>query len=286
MRELDGQDAPDGNDHDRDAVGGDVPDARQPRAEAIADAAMRRALSLEYQKRVEAQGAGRGDGAAGEQASRGAPGDNNGDLGAARARRSAGRDEDKHGAAADAGAGEGRAPSAESRFSWPPPESDRARVRQLYRELRAEAADWDQRGGREQGNSVVGVRPGRSPGDASELPPAGEELAEARPDRRSRFSGLLDETESKETLDELNEAAKETAGAVQQWLSARPPEGHPGQRVAPAVPHFIRSAPDQGIEAGDAASAVLVTGILAAHAVRWVDEKLRHGKDGDHDGNR
>ena len=130
---------------------------------------------------------------------------------------------------------------------------------------------------------MVGARPDRSPGDTRDPPPPGKELREIEPGKKSRVHEVLREAEKDENLGDLEDAVEEDANTVQRWLSVRPPEGHAGQRVPGSVPHFTQTAPDHGIEGGDAASAVLVTGILTAHMARWIDGKLRHGKEeGDH----
>jgi hypothetical protein len=57
MRELGGQDAPDGGDNGADGVPGPADDARQPRYEVVRDAAAREASALEYRQRVAARDA-------------------------------------------------------------------------------------------------------------------------------------------------------------------------------------------------------------------------------------
>jgi len=137
-----------------------------------------------------------------------------------------------------------------------------------------------------QGDSVVGPEPDKSPGDTSDLPPSGDELIEMESTKKSRFDGLLHEAEKEETLDNLHDVLDEDGTTVQKWLSARPPEGHPEQPVPVSSPHLIPGAPEHGIDGGNAATAVMVAGIVTVHMVRWIDGKLRHGKDDHHVGNR
>jgi hypothetical protein len=136
--------------------------------------------------------------------------------------------------------------------------------------------------GHDRGTNLAGPKPERSPGDVSGLPPAGDELAEMESSRKSRFSELLREAEKEENLDNLHDAIEEDASTVQRWLSARPPEGHAEQAVPAHHPYITAGVPEHGIEGGDAASALMVAGILTIHLARWIDDKLTHRK-GDHD---
>jgi hypothetical protein len=174
------------------------------------------------------------------------------------------------------------APSRESEDSWPPPRGDQDRARKLYSEYVADMAEADSKGGRDQGASAIGPKPDRSPGDISDLPPPGDKLAEMESSKKSRFEGLLQEAEKEENLDDLHDAIEEDANTIQGWLSARPPEGHAEQPVPTSSPYIAPWAPDHGIEAGSAASAVMVAGILTIHMVRWIDDKLRHRKGDQH----
>jgi hypothetical protein len=172
--------------------------------------------------------------------------------------------------------------AAEPEDSWPPPKDDQERVRKLYGEYLADMTRTDRENGRGQGTNTVGSKPERSPGDVSGLPPAGDELMEMESSKGSRFDELLREAEKEENLDDLHNALEENANTIQKWLSARPPQGHAEQSVPTHLPHVIPWVPEHGIDAGSAASAALVAGILTIHMAHWIDGKLRHGKD-DHD---
>jgi hypothetical protein len=102
------------------------------------------------------------------------------------------------------------------------------------------------------------------------------------PSKKSRFDELFREAEKEENLDGLHDAVEEYTSTVQRWLSARPPEGHAEAPVPAHHPYITPWVPEHGIEGGDAATAVMVAGILTVHMARWIDDKLRHGK-GDHD---
>jgi hypothetical protein len=100
--------------------------------------------------------------------------------------------------------------------------------------------------------------------------------------RKSRLNELFREAEKEENLGDLHDAVEEDTSTVQQWLSAHPPEGHAEQPVLTHHPYITPWVPEHGIDGGNAASAVMVAGILTAHMARWIDGKLRQGK-GDHD---
>jgi hypothetical protein len=173
---------------------------------------------------------------------------------------------------------------------WPPSQDDLDRVRGLYKDYLADMAAAETRGGRgrgkrEQGQNAVGHRPDRSPADFSDLPPPCDKLIEMESSKKSRFSGLLHEAEKEDTVHDLYDVLDEDGTTVQRLLSARPPEGHAEQPVPVPSPHVTPWAPEHGIEGGNAATAVLAAGIVTIHAVRWINDKLRHGKDdyGDRD---
>jgi hypothetical protein len=130
--------------------------------------------------------------------------------------------------------------------------------------------------------NTTGAKPDHSPGEISGLPPPGDELLEMESSKKSRFSDLFREAEKEENLDELHDAVQENASTVQRWLSARPPQGHAEQSVPAHHPYVTPWAPGHGIDGGEAASAVMVAGIVTVHVAHWIDDKLRHGK-GDHD---
>jgi hypothetical protein len=247
MRELGDPDGPDENDSNPDALPEHADNTRQPRYETVPDAATRRASALEYRQRVEAEYAAYNAKDAQPEIS-----------------------------------SEKLEPSRGTDLSWPPPKADQDEVRQLYREYLAEATSRDRQSGRDQGTNVIGSTPDQSPGELSGLPPPGDELAEIETNRKSRISGLLDEAEKEENLDGLRDAVEENTSSVQKWLSARPPEGHAAQNVPTHHPYITPWVPEHGIEGADAASAILVAGILTAHMIRWANGRMRH-REGDHD---
>lgn len=183
------------------------------------------------------------------------------------------RDQDAH---------EKATPSHRPADSWPPPGGDQDRVRKLYSEYLADTAAADSKGGRGQGTNVVGSDPDRSPGDISDLPPSGDRLVEMEPSKKSRFGDLLREAEKEENLNDLHGAIEKNTSTIQKWLSARPPEGHAEQPVPTSSSYIAPWVPEHGIEGGNAATAVMVAGILTIHLGRWINGKLKHRKD-DHD---
>jgi hypothetical protein len=286
MREFDGRHAPDAGDNGMDVSPENADDVREPAYEVAHDTAARRANALDYRQRVAAEyaeyDARQGD-PNGTQVSY-VPAistDNPADRAAANhepsdAATRESREPDE--AATSAGSTE----PLQTEDSRPPPSADQDEVRQLYREYLVDMARAGRAKGRDQGTNTVGPRPDRSPGEVSGLPPSGDELIELKMSRKARFAGLLEEAEKEENLGDLHDAVEEDANTVQRWLSARPPEGHAEQPVPAHHPYVTPWAPEDGIEAGSAASALMVTVILTAHMARWIDEKLRHWRD-DHD---
>ena len=59
-------------------------------------------------------------------------------------------------------------------------------------------------------------------------------------------------------------------------------KGTPNRPCRLHHPYITAGVPEHGLEGGDAASAVMVAGILTIHLARWIDDKLAHRK-GDHD---
>lgn len=165
----------------------------------------------------------------------------------------------------------------------PSPE-EQTRLHALYQDYLKEqqaAADpgWD------QGANVVGGKPDRSPSDTSDLPPTGTELLEAESNKRSRFSELFHEVEKEENLDGLHDQFEDYGNTVQKWLDAPPPETHAEQPV-PASPYVTPYHAEHGIEGGSTVSAVMVTGIVTVHLVRWIHDKVTHRKGNRYAGNR
>jgi hypothetical protein len=287
MRELGDQHALDGDDSGADAARGHDRDVGQPRYEAVPDAAAQRASALEYRQRVAAAYAAYDAARARPQESPAragrqpeAPAGDQPDTGPPTGHdtpRQPPRGPDEPG---------GTARPGEPEDAWPPPEADQDRVRKLYREYLADMTSAGRQGGRDQGTNVVGRKPDQSPDETSDMPPPGDELTEIESSKKSRFGELFREAEKEENLDGLHDAVEEYSSTVQRWLSARPPEGHAEAPVPAHHPYIAPWVPEHGIEGGDAASAVMVAGILTAHMARWIDGKLRHEK-GDHDdGNR
>ncbi|HZR54807.1 MAG TPA: hypothetical protein VFB06_35570 [Streptosporangiaceae bacterium] len=172
--------------------------------------------------------------------------------------------------------------SQKSADAWPPPKADQNRARALYQEYLADAKAADASSGWGQGRNIADAKPDRSPANIDDLPPPGDKLVELETTKKSRFADLLHEAEKEENLDGLHDAVEKYSNTVQEWLTARPPEGHAEQPV-PTSPYIAPSVPEHGVDAGNAATAVMVAGIATTHLVRWMNDRLKHGK-GDHDG--
>jgi hypothetical protein len=154
--------------------------------------------------------------------------------------------------------------SRDNADAWPT-EQDRGRLHDIYQ-------DWlkEQSGGREKGVNVVGDKPDRSPGDTSDLPPAGEELVElenndtSRPERLKRWFDR--------EFDDVDDVVNKTATSVQELLERPPPTGHAEVQV-PAGPQ-IESVPHGTPDAGAIAELGLVMGMLGAHAYGAIHRKV------------
>lgn len=151
---------------------------------------------------------------------------------------------------------------------WPSPE-ERARLHDAYLGWRNEITS----SGREQGTNVIGEKPGRSPGDRSDLPPTGEQIVEMEDPKASRAERARKEFLSEENLGDAFDATDEWAKTGQD-LFTRPPTG---QHIeVPAQGPEITAVPQGEIDPGSAATAGLVLGILGAEFFRWGKHKVEH----------
>jgi hypothetical protein len=186
--------------------------------------------------------------------------------------------------AGDDEAGQTREPGSAS-ADQPPSQEDRDRWQAEYQEyLRDAKSDKDAAGGWDQGANVVGDKPDRSPGDASDLPPAGEQLLSMEEGRLSRFEALRRESEKEEVLDGLHGDLEHGADAIQKWLGQRLPVGHAEQPV-PASPQRSPEGHHAEVSAGSVAAMGLVLAVMGIEAGRLVHRKLDTLRGDDHGGN-
>jgi hypothetical protein len=130
----------------------------------------------------------------------------------------------------------------------------------------------DSTAGRDAGTNVVGNEPDRSPGDTSDLPPAGEQLLNVENDEAPRAEKLRNEFYKE--FGDVTDAVSQEAGTVQQILERPAPTGHPEVPV-PARPEVAPEAALHGTpDAGTVAEMGLVLGVMGIQAGRWVRHRL------------
>jgi hypothetical protein len=141
----------------------------------------------------------------------------------------------------------------------------------LYKqEFGAQALARSHRGDRDLGANVVGDKPGKSPGDTSDLPPTGEDLLEMEDDTDSRIDNLRS-TVFREVGD-TTDALKDEVATVHNILE-RPPPGHPevvvntGPTIGPEV------TPHAGVDAGSVAELCMILGVIGCRAAQWFTHK-------------
>jgi len=108
---------------------------------------------------------------------------------------------------------------------------------------------------------------------------AGDRIAEEKNDKASRRDRARRDGYKK--AEDALDVAKRNTDTVRSILQRPSPTGHPETTTARETP----KAPHDGIGAGDAATGVLVAGMLIDETIRWAREKLakmeeqRHGGD-------
>jgi hypothetical protein len=164
---------------------------------------------------------------------------------------------------------------------WPSAE-DRARLHETYLDWRNEIAEPRQGTGWEQGVSVVGDKPDKSPGDRSGLPPTGEELIHLESDDASRLERLGNKIY--EEFDDIADVAEKVSNRAQELFDLRPPAGHPEVRV-PTQPYVTPTAEQhETADAGNIAQLGLVLGVIGFRTYQSVRRKLGERKGGSHGG--
>jgi hypothetical protein len=162
-----------------------------------------------------------------------------------------------------------------------PAQEDINRWHEMYQEYRQEQEPADHGWG--EGTNVVGEKPGRSPGDTSDLPPTGEELLSMEGDRESRLTRLRRETESPETFDNLQDSLEKNVNLAHDAFQRPEPTG--SHTEVPHQPEFT-APPHQATDAGQIAVAGLVVGVLGVELFRWVRHKVSPLKGDAHGSNR
>jgi hypothetical protein len=164
---------------------------------------------------------------------------------------------------------------------WPSPE-ERTRLHETYLGWRNEIAEPRQGTGWEQGASVVGDKPDKSPDDRSGLPPTGEELIHLESDDASRLERLGNKIY--EEFDDIADVAEKVSNRAQELFDLRPPAGHPEVRV-PTQPYVTPTAEQHETpDAGNIAQLGLVLGVIGFRTYQSVRRKLGERKGGSHGG--
>jgi hypothetical protein len=119
---------------------------------------------------------------------------------------------------------------------------------------------------------VVGDKPDKSPGDISDLPPAGEGLLE--PDdknatRAEKLRNLFDRD-----FGDVDDAVTNTATSVQQVLDQPPPAGHPGVQVDTHPQWVPESTPIATPDVASMAELGLVLAVVADRTIDYVRHKV------------
>lgn len=131
--------------------------------------------------------------------------------------------------------------------------------------------------GWDQGRNIVGEKPGRSPGDASDLPPAGQELLDTHGDKPRK-------SEARRQLwddgDDMVDVVQNNVDDVHDIFTP-PPTGSYTQNPMPAPgPHFS-GQPQTGADIGTAAATLLVLGLAAERGSDLLRKHWRtHSKGG------
>lgn len=163
--------------------------------------------------------------------------------------------------------------------TWPPPQADRDRARALYEEDfggKDKAADPSE--GRDRGINVVGDKPRASPGDTSELPPTGKELAE--PDEKDATRAEKRRNLFDRDFGDIDDSVKNMVTTVQQIMDQPPPSGHPGVVVDTQPQWGPESVPNAAPDIGNIAELGLVLGVLSSRTFGYVRHKVAEMREG------
>jgi hypothetical protein len=117
---------------------------------------------------------------------------------------------------------------------------------------------------------VVGDKPGKSPGDISDLPPAGPELLEMEDDTDSRLDKLR--TTVYREVGDTTDAVREEVTTVHNLLE-RPPPGHPEVAVNAGPTIGPEIAQHASVDVGSVAELCMVLGVIGCRAAQWFTHK-------------
>ena len=148
-------------------------------------------------------------------------------------------------------------------------QADRDRVRALYAE---DFGPKPATAGRDRGVNVVGDKPVRSPGDASDLPPSGEELVETADEDDSRTEKFRNRLFK--SIEDIDDTINDAAPVVQSVLLQPPPTGSPGV-IADTHAHWMpESPPNATPSVGGIAELTLVASVLVDRAIHRARHKV------------
>jgi hypothetical protein len=159
----------------------------------------------------------------------------------------------------------------------PSPE-ERARLHEAYQEYLTEYTK-EEGPGWEQGSNVVGEQPERSPGDTSDLPPAGQELLDMEGDKLSRFEKLRRETYKE--IDDIHDISQDDGDDLAKLFDRPPMASH--SEVPSGHPVFDQPAP-AGVDGGHLVVAGLMVGILGVEGARYAGRLAERWKERHHGG--
>jgi hypothetical protein len=103
--------------------------------------------------------------------------------------------------------------------------------------------------------------------------PAGDRVVNEETDRRSRFDRVR--KKGYESSDEVIEHVDKGANSLKDILTRHPPTGHAEARTGPTA----AAGTHDGISAGDAGTAVLMTGLLVGEGIRQLHGRLPRKKE-------
>jgi hypothetical protein len=128
-----------------------------------------------------------------------------------------------------------------------------------------------------QGHNVVGEKPGRSPGDASELPPSGQELV----DTESEKSRLREaRRELWDDGDDMIDVVQNNVDDVHDIFTPQPTGTYTCSPM-PSPGTYVSAQPHSGVDIGTGPAALLVLGLTVERGTNWLREHRRTHSEGD-----
>ena len=158
-------------------------------------------------------------------------------------------------------------------YSWPPPRADMNHARALYREEFGSKARADSAGpGSDRGTNVVGDKPGKSPGDTSDLPPTGADLLEMEGKDRSRGDKFRKEVDK--DIGDVIDLEKTGVETVKDLMARPSPTGHPEVAVNSSSVFGPDTPQHAAVDPSAVAEMTMVVGVIAFQAGRWIHHKM------------